>query len=369
MKTSDEMLQSLLKRREQYISEQKEKKKRRIKVTASFAICFSAAALVSVAAAHIFPGDDTQILPVITENMTSAANTETITSVMTTENSTTSDAVGNTRPDVKEHTTPAETDIQITLFRATAKSPDTDAFGEDELTHVDVILDGNRLYEQIPESDLSLYGLDTVLHKSDFGDFIGTVTEIGPYAEEILSSPCSQEPSLAGCDVYVYKPVHCDAMIIVRDNNCCSVFRFTGFTEEGFCIADNYRIFNVLSGNDILRIDYEVSIPDGTWMVTKKKGSITAESDLLTFFDTTAKLQPFARESALSGDPDWLNEARETYKEKNNSEKAEIAISLVLKNGLTMHITYQPNLGTGYIPGHFFLSEEENAVMRKMFQE
>ena len=59
----------------------------------------------------------------------------------------------------------------------------------------------------------------------------------------------------------------------------------------------------------------------------------------------------------------------ETYKEKNNSEKAEIAISLVLKNGLTMHITYQPNLGTGYIPGHFFLSEEENAVMRKMFQE
>ena len=124
--------------------------------------------------------------------------------------------------------------IMLSAFVSTmTKDPDSDAYGDDELRHVDVILQGNRLYDQIPESEYASYGIDGTLQKSDFGESLGTITEIGPYSEAVLSTPCSQEPTLAGCEVFYYKPVGCEAMIIVRGNGHCSLFRFMCFTEEG----------------------------------------------------------------------------------------------------------------------------------------
>ena len=243
----------------------------------------------------------------------------------------------------------------------------TDYYGEDELQHVDVILQGNRLYEQIPESEYTSYGIGKNLQKSDFGEFIGSITEIGPYSEDVLSTPCSQEPAIAGCEVFYYQPVNCDAVIIVRGKGHCSLFRFMNFTEEGFGYSDNYKVFNVLSADDIARIDYQIEKPDGTLIVKKSEGSITDISDIQSFFNITMALKPYIRENALSGDPEWLNEAREEYKQSGIDNQVYVEASVILKNGLVMDFSYQPNLGTGYIPGHFFLSEEDNAVMRKMF--
>ena len=258
--------------------------------------------------------------------------------------------------------------ILLSAFASTiTKDPDSDAYGEDELRHVDVILQGNRLYDQIPESEYASYGIDGTLQESDFGESLGTITEIGPYSEDVLSTPCSQEPALAGCEVFYYKPVNCEAMIIVRGNGHCSLFRFMCFTEEGFSYADEYEVFRVLSADDIERIDYEIRKPNGTLIVTADEGSVTDASNIQAFFDITMNLKPYVQESALSGDPDWLNEAREEYRQSDAEHHVDVEASIVLKNGLTMALTYQPNLGTGYISGHYFLSETDNAVMRDMF--
>ncbi len=260
--------------------------------------------------------------------------------------------------------------ILLSAFASTmTKDPDSDAYGQDELRHVDVILQGNRLYDQIPESEYASYGIDGTLQESDFGELLGTITEIGPHSEEVLSTPCSQEPTLAGCEVFYYKPVNCEAMIIVRGNEHCSLFRFMWFTEEVFSYADEYEVFRVLSADDIERIDYEIKKPNGTLIVTADEGSVTEQSSIQAFFDITTNLKPYVHESALSGDPDWLNEAREKYWQSDAEHHVDVEASIVLKNGLTMHLTYQPNLGTGYISGHYFLSEADNAVMRDMFRQ
>ncbi len=359
MKSSDEMVKSLFERRKQYISEQNKKRKNAVKITASLAACFTVIVVAVIVVAPIL--SDNNIAPFVdNENITSSVNTEKTTSSLK------SDFIPS---DPQNYTTLNNEKIQISLFETSQKDPDSDYFGEDELQHVDVILQGNRLYEQIPENEYSYYGIGKTLQKSDFGEFIGTITEIGPYSEDVLSTPCSQEPAIAGCEVFYYQPVNCDAVIIVRGNDHCSLFRFMNFTEEGFGYSDNYKVFNVLSAEDIARIDYQIEKPDGTLIVKKSQGSITDISDIQSFFNITMTLKPYIRENALSGDPEWLNEAREEYKQSSFDNQVYVEASVVLKNGLVMDFSYQPNLGTGYIPGHFFLSEEDNAVMIKMFQE
>lgn len=333
MKNSDEMVKSLFERKEQYITEQNIKRKKVMGITTSLAACFMVIVMVAVAAVPTLLNENTQFLE-------------------------------------KYHPITDSGIIKISLFNASTKGPDTDYYGEDELHHVDVILEGNRLYEQIPESEYASYGIGKSLQKSDFGELVGTIKEVGHSSEADVSTPCSQEPTLAGCEVFFYKPANCEAIIIVRGNEHCSLFRFNYFTVEGNSYSDEYKIFNVLTADDILRIDYRIAIPNGAAIiVTKKEDSITNSSELKSFFDITMELKPYANASALSGDPEWLNEAREEYKKLSKDEQIYVEASVVLKNGLSMPFSYQPNLGTGYVPGHLFLSEENNNIMRQMFQE
>ena len=377
MKNSDEMVKSLFERREQYITEQNKKRKKVMRITTSLAACFIVIVMVAVAAVPTLLNDTNITLPIsngettqpFTDSKKPTVNSET-TKPFTDNDSTTSPIKNeDAQSTEKDHPITDGGMIKISLFNASPKDPDTDYFGEDELHHIDVILKGNRLYEQIPESEYASYGIGKGLRKSDFGELVGTIKEVGHSSEADISVPCSQEPTLAGCEVFFYKPANCEAIIIVRGNEHCSLFRFKYFTEEGNSYSDEYKIFNVLTADDILRIDYRIEIPNGAIIVTKKEGSITNSSELKAFFDITMGLKPYANASALSGDPEWMIKAREEYKKLSNDEQIYIEASVVLKNGLSMPFSYQPNFGTGYVPGHLFLSEENNTIMRQMFQE
>ncbi len=367
MKNSDEMVKSLFERREQYITEQNKKRKKAIKITTSLAACFIVIVIVAVAAVPTLLNDINTTLPIGSGETT--VNSETTKPF--TDNANTTFPIKNedTQSVEKDHPITDSGKIKISLFNSSPKDPDTDYFGEDELHHVDVILKGNRLYEQIPESEYTSYGIGKTLQKSDFGELVGTIIEVGHSSEADVSVPCSQEPTLAGCEVFFYKPVNCEAIIIVRGNEHCSLFHFKCFTEEGISYSDEYKIFNVLTADDILRIDYRIEIPNGAIIVTKKEGSITNYSDLKEFFDITMNLKPYSNASALSGDPEWMIEAREEYRKLSADEQIYVEASIILKNGLSMTFSYQPNLGTGYVPGHLFLSKENNTIMRQMFQE
>ncbi len=373
MKSSEEMIKSLFERREQYIKDKKMKRKRLIIVASSLAVCFVVIVVALGIPAVI--GDEEITLSVDAVKTTSVNEKENSTSDIESEGSSTTEKEKESSVNNNEKTTFSEKkgqieitagEIKISLFEATPKASDEDSFGEDELRHIDVTLDGYKFYTQLKKSDYSKYGIKPYLKKSDFGKKLGVITEIDGDSKD-LKTPCSQEPTLAGCEVYLYKPVDSEAVIIVKGNGHCSLFYFLTFAEEGHSYNENYEIFNVSSAGDIERIDYSVKKPDGAIIVTTEKGSITDKNDIKKFVNITKGLRPYIRESAVSGDPEWLNDAREEYK-KNKENIVYIDASIVLKNGLSIPFDYEPNLGTGYVPEHFFLSEADNAVMSKLFK-
>lgn len=383
MKTSEEMVKSLLERRTQYYTEKSIKKQNAVKLTVTFAVCLTIITSAMVAVPSII-NNKTVILPSENRKTTVYSKSDTTvyikseTTALKTQNvdNTTSKIINETTFPEKNNTTKHQETthhsndkgvIKISPFISSPKDPDSDYFGEDELEHTDIILNGNRLYEQIPESEYKYYGIEKTLKKSDFGDFIGTIKEIGSYSEAVSSSACSQEPTLSGCEVYFFKPVNCEAIIIAYGNEHCSLFRFSSFSNSGFSFADEYRIFNVSSTDDIKAINYTIRIPDGAVIINKAKGNISADSEINSFFSITTKLKPYTH-NALSGSPEWLNEARTEYKQIRNDKQITIDVTIMLRNGLTIDFSYQPNLGTGYIDGHHFLSEADNAVMKQLFE-
>lgn len=383
MKTSEEMVKSLLERRTQYYTEKSIKKQNAVKLTVTFAVCLTIITSAMVAVPSII-NNKTVILPSENRKTTVYSKSDTTvyikseTTALKTQNvdNTTSKIINETTFPEKNNTTKHQETthhsndkgaIKISPFISSPKDPDSDYFGEDELEHIDIILNGNRLYKQFSESEYKYYGIENTLKKSDFGEFIGTIKEIGSYSDSAVSAPCSQEPTLNGYEVYFYKPVNCKAIIIVYGNDHCSLFRFSCFTKNGFSFADEYKVFNVSSSDDIERVAYTVRIPEGPLIVKTAEGNISAETEINSFFSITKKLKSYTH-NTLTGSPEWLNDAREKHKQLNEDKQIYIEASVILKNGLSMSISYQPNLGTGYIPGHFFLSESDNAIMKKLFE-
>lgn len=351
MKKTDEMVKSLFERREQYIAQQRKRKK-----SIGIVTCFAVVAVAAIVAIPTLIDNGDVALPI---------DKGVVSSSVSSENTTAATGNNGTSSNNKGEDLPPKGGVEIALFESTSDDPYKDSFAEDELQHVDVVLNGNRVYVQIEESDYIKYGIASYLKKSDFGEKIGVITEMDGYSQTI-NTPCSQEPTLAGCEVYFYKPVNCEAVIIVRGNGCCSIFVFSSFLEEGNDYNEKYKIFNVSTSEEIERVDYYVRKPQGSIIVTVGEGSVTDKSDLNSFMIITKKLTSYVRESKLSGDPDWLTDLREEYN-SNDEQRVFIEASIVLKNGLCIPFNYEPDLATGYVEEDFFLTSEDNVIIRGMF--
>ncbi len=333
MKNYDELTDGLLERRDHYVAEQKRKKRRALGITTSLC-CFCTVALLSLGMWQ----DNVAVNGPQSEN-----NSNTV-------------AVDG------------KNQIAISLFPASEKSSDTDAFGEDEHRHIDVILQGNRRYIQLEKSFFTNYGINNLtLSESDFGEKIGIITEIGPETSA-LSTPCSQEPNLSGCEVYRYSPVGSEAIIVVKGNGHCSLFAFEYFTEQGHSMNEKYAIYSVFSAVDIVSLNYDIIRYENT-NIKVKSGTITERADIRNFYEITKALTPYKNESNLSGDPAWMTEARAIYwAEDNIDNRYNVEITITLKNNISFKLAYTPNLGTGYFDGHKFLSAEQNQMLKDMFR-
>lgn len=336
MKTYDEMVNSLFERRDEYVRQKKRKRKTLMSAGIS-AFCLCLVALVGIG---IFNSNDRPI----------ASPDESYEQVSENESGT------------------QEEKIQLTLFEASAVDPESDSYGDDELQHVDVILNSNRLYAQIDESEYTKYGIKTALDKSDFGAEIGTITEIASYSDaleteysEILSTPCSQEPQLAGCDVYYYAPADCEAVIIVKGNDHCSVFMFCGFLEDGHNLAEEMAIFGINSTEDLKKITYKVENATGK---TLSSGTVDDSENASKVFEILSSLKAYKVDDPRVGTPDWLNDA---YDEYDFSNGIWVKMSLENKTGFAVEWEYMPYLGTGYVINHYFLSESENEILQYIF--
>ena len=158
-------------------------------------------------------------------------------------------------------------------FSATI-DPDNDAYGDDELHHIDVRT-AEGFYRQLGYDEYEANNILSSVNNSDFGGYIGKIVEVSDsnYHGNIVES---KEPTLTGADVYYYAPSGKNkSFIIVKKGDQCSIFIADNINvSSGFKIGLTF--FDVQSADDIDSIGYHVDIPDENGrMLTTAQDTIT----------------------------------------------------------------------------------------------
>lgn len=254
--------------------------------------------------------------------------------------------------------------VAINLFKPSAADPGSDSFGEDELAHVNIVLNGSIVYKQIPFEDYPKYGFSTEPYRADFGQYLGSVTEThrGKRKNIFLGA---DDPVLAGSEVYYYKPAGCRAAVIVQKGIYCSIFVFEDYADQNLIhsIAETYMLFGADAYEKISYLSYTVTDKNN-----KQSGpyKVSSKEKLKTFYDITASLVPYEITDPKAPTPGWLNDAYDEYRNSPPSSNREtITVEVHFKNGLVMkNISYLPYLTSGYVEGMNPLTPEQNSALR-----
>ena len=363
MRTTEEIRNEILKRSKEV------KTKRKKIIYSSIPLCFCCIIIILGVTLTL------QRNSLMSNNMPTIFGDETKTNSTQTEVlSSTQEITSNeehSEPLTNKHNTPTNK-FKVKLFSNSNKNPDTDSFGEDELAHVDIVIDSNKSYRQLSINEYAKYGLKTELNKKDIGALIGTVIETKGISQKNIKVS-SQDPNLKNCSVYHYAPMNNDALLIVMNDNNCSIFVFDQFVDNiNHSITEIYDIFGVKSANDISYLTYTISGTKNSHYQVIAKGKVTNKSKIETFYSITSSLVPFTSPSSISATPDWVNEAYDEYRKNPEKYKQEdIAVDVHLKNGLIIPqiCSYQPYIADGYVDNMERLTPEQNKLLREVFNE
>lgn len=295
---------------------------------------------------------------------------ETTPAVMSTDPSAENDGdtAQNTKPPEQDHKGGVTVEnCYFQPFTATI-DPNVDSYGADEIHHIDVrTADG--FYRQLAFDEYAANGISGTISISDLGGYIGRIAEVNDYSYHGNGAE-SQEPSIAGADVYYYAPAGNNKMfIIVKKGDQCSMF-----VADEVDVSSGFRnglaFFDVQSADDIRTIEYHIDVPDDSGrMVTSVQKTITDTETISAFYELLCQLQPedYSSLPAYVGTPQWLVDARENYSSAPTSAREDIGITIMLTDGgVLQDIIYQPYLGNGYVEGMQELTPEQNTALRKL---
>lgn len=253
-------------------------------------------------------------------------------------------------------------------FIATIDS-DFDYYGVDELHHID-IRTADGFYRQLRPDEYDTNGISSTINISDFGGYIGKIVEVSDYDYHGNQAE-SQEPAIAGADVYYYAPMgNNKVFIIVKKDDQCSVFISDNINiSSGF--QNGLAFFDVNSADDIQMIEYHVDVPDNSGrMITSVQKTITDTETIRIFYKLICQLQPEDYSSLPEhiATPQWLVDAWANYDAASDSPAREdYGITIKLKDGTVLQdINYKPYLGNGYIEGIQELTPEQNTALRAL---
>lgn len=255
-------------------------------------------------------------------------------------------------------------------FAATI-DPNADGYGEEELPIVCIIVSGNYYY-QLDSSEHPAHNISSAIKNSDFGDYIGKITELFEYDNPAKYPVSSKEPKLSGVDVYYYAPAESHAVIIAKKGQQCSIFVFNGMASEfdsSSIFADTFKLYGASSAEDIDNIAFSIAVPNGSIIEISARGTITDREKINAITDVLFQLKSEEKNDALSGSPEWLNDAWNAYRANPDAfVREDIMFDITFKNGTVLKdIIYQPYLSNGYVASMQELTPEENAKLKEAF--
>ena len=311
----------------------------------------------------------------------SANNVSEQTSTDTSSQNISSAPIDNSIPQITESQTEHNPNTQSTKYYYQpfsakivpgSKSFGGDGFGEEELHHIDVRT-SEGFYEQLALDEYASNGISSTVSKTDFGEYIGKIIEVDNSYEHHGNAAESQEPTLAGADVYYYAPKgNNKAFIIVKQNEQCSIFFANEInTSEGF--KNGFLFFNVQSAEDIRSVEYQKRIPDNEGkMILSEQNVITDSTAVKDFYDLVCQLKPedYSGLPEFAATPLWYIEAWDKYKADPDAFVMEdYSIIITLKDGTVLReILYQPFLANGYVENMQELTPEQNSALTNLLK-
>lgn len=257
-------------------------------------------------------------------------------------------------------------------FKATV-DPYSDAYGEDELHLVSVIISG-RYYYQLDSSEHPAYNISPNISSSDFGSYIGNIVELFGHDDPSNYTVSSKEPNLSGAEVYYYAPADSSAVIIVKQGQQCSIFVFNGMADvsdgSNSAFAETFKLYGANSAEDIQSISFSVATPNGSIYEVTHEGTITDSSKINAIVDILYQLKAESNTDSTSATPQWVVDAWEACRDNPDAYTIEdITFDITFKNGTVLKdISYQPFIGNGYVYGMQELTPEQNTALRALFQ-
>ena len=273
-----------------------------------------------------------------------------------------------------DHTDPPEDPTSANNYYQNFKAtvdPYSDAYGEDELHLVSVIISG-RYYYQLDTSEHPAHNISAVVSDSDFGEYVGRITELYEHDDPSIYTVSSKEPNLSGADVYYYAPADSSAVIIVKKGEQCSIFVFNGITtatDENSAFAETFKVYGAYSADDIESISFTITVPNGAVYEVAQAGTITDRNRIASIVDILYQLKAENTSDSASATPQWVVDAWEACRADPSAYTMEdITFDIVFKNGTVLKdIIYQPFIGNGYIAGMQELTPEQNNILRNLF--
>ena len=311
----------------------------------------------------------------------SANNVSEQTSTDTSSQNISSAPIDNSIPQITESQTEHNPNTQSTKYYYQpfsakivpgSKSFGGDGFGEEELHHIDVRT-SEGFYEQHSLDEYASNGISSTIRKTDFGEYIGKIIEVDNSYDYNGNAAESQEPTLAGADVYYYSPKgNNKAFIIVKQNEQCSIFFANEInTSEGF--RNGFLFFNVQSAEDIMSVEYQKRIPDNEGkMILSEQNVITDSTAVKDFYDLVCQLKPedYSGLPEFAATPLWYIEAWDKYKANPDAFVMEdYSVIITLKDGTVLReIRYQPFLANGYVENMQELTPEQNSTLKNLLK-
>ncbi len=220
-------------------------------------------------------------------------------------------------------------------------------------------------YTQIPKSEYEKYGLKDTLSKDDFGEYLGEVTFMNRdnsmcYDTFDSSYAVSDNVLLQNAKIYSYNPKNCKAMVVVKNDNGCSIYRlkfviFEDDTKKDSFFKSLFELYNLKSTSAIEKISYGYfgGENENNEIIIKSGGEITNRADIEKIYSVLLT---------------------EDVSAKDNSKhlvNRYITIRIHLKNGLIIgeddNLQYHPGENQGYILQKGLLNEEQNDILKALF--
>lgn len=271
--------------------------------------------------------------------------------------------------DLPEDTTSSNNYYQN--FKATV-DPYSDAYGDDELHIVSVVISG-RYYYQLDTSEHPAHNISAAISDSDFGEYVGRIAELYEHDAPSRYTVSSKEPNLSGADVYYYAPADSSAVIIVKKGEQCSIFVFNGMTaapDESSAFAETFKVYGAYSSDDIDNISFTIAVPNGAIYEVAQEGIITDRNKINSIVDILYQLKAENTSDSASATPQWVIDAWEACRADPSAYTMEdITFDIVFKNGTVLKdIIYQPFIGNGYIAGMQELTPEQNITLKELLR-